>query len=139
MTLPENHARTGEPDSSVGELVKRASEQLSELVRGEMRLARAELAEKGKRAGLGGGLLGGAALIAVIGLQALVATAIALLALAVSVWAAAAIVTGVLFVIAAVLALLGKKQVARAVPPAPEAAIDSVKADVEEIKGRAHR
>ncbi|MCZ4124472.1 phage holin family protein [Streptomyces sp. H39-S7] len=139
MSLPEHNARIGESDSSVGELVKRASEQLSELVRGEMRLARAELTEKGKRAGLGGGLLGGAALIAVIALQALVATAIALLALAVSVWAAAAIVTGALFVIAAVLALLGKKQVARAVPPAPEAAIDSVKADVEEIKGRAHR
>ncbi|MDF9811257.1 phage holin family protein [Streptomyces sp. SPB162] len=139
MSLPENNARIGESDASVGELVKRASEQLSELVRGEMRLARAELTEKGKRAGLGGGLLGGAALIAVIGLQALVATAIALLALAVSVWAAAAIVTGALFVIAAVLAFLGKKQVARAVPPAPEAAIDSVKADVEEIKGRAHR
>lgn len=139
MSLPENNARIGESDSSVGELVKRASEQLSELVRGEMRLARAELTEKGRRARLGGGLLGGAALIAVIGLQALAATAIALLALAVSVWAAAAIVTGALFVIAAVLALLGKKQVARAVPPAPEAAIDSVKADVEEIKGRAHR
>ena len=49
-------------------------------------------------------------------------------------WAAALIVTVVLFVVAGVLALLGKKQVSQAVPPMPEAAIASVKADVDAVK-----
>ncbi|MDB1086425.1 phage holin family protein [Streptomyces sp. ACA25] len=128
---------TGE--DSVGVLVSRASQQLSQLVREEMRLAQAEMTDKGKRFGIGGGLFGAAGLVAFLGLQALVATTIALLALALPVWASALIVTGVLFVIAAVLALMGKKQVGQAAPPMPERTIDSVKADVAEIKERAHR
>ncbi|QEV17470.1 phage holin family protein [Streptomyces alboniger] len=124
---------------SVGQLVEQATTQLSELVRQEMRLAGQEMAEKGKRAGRGGGLLGAAGAISYIGLMALAATAIAALSLALPVWAAALIVTGVLFAVAGVLAAVGRGQLKRAVPPVPQEAIDSVKADVEEIKGRAHR
>ncbi|AYA21404.1 phage holin family protein [Streptomyces alfalfae] len=124
---------------SVGELIERATTQLSDLVRQEMRLAGREMAEKGKRAGRGGGLLGAAGAVSYIGLMALAATAVAALSLALPVWASALIVTGVLFAVAGVLAVMGRGQLARAVPPTPQEAMDSVKADVEEIKERAHR
>lgn len=129
--------RTAEPP--VGELVKRASEQFSDLVRAELRTAQAELVQKGKRAGVGGGLIGGAAAVAYVGLMALAGTFVALLALVLEVWAAALIVTGVLFLVAAVLGLAGRAQMRRAVPPLPERAIDGVRADIDEIKERVHR
>jgi len=123
----------------VSELVQRASHQLTELVRGELRLAQAEMKEKGRRYGKGGGLFGGAGVVGFLMLQALVATAIAALAVPLPVWAAALVVAAVLGVIAGVLALSGKKQVGRAAPPVPEQTIDSVKADVTEIKESAQR
>ncbi|WP_418961560.1 phage holin family protein [Streptomyces tritici] len=126
-------------DEPVSELVQRASQQLTELVRGELRLAQAEMKEKGKRYGKGGGLFGGAGIVGFLMLQTLVATAIAALAVALPVWAAALIVTAVLGVIAAVMAMSGKKQVDQAAPPAPEQTVESVKADVAEIKERAQR
>ncbi|WP_434975047.1 phage holin family protein [Streptomyces collinus] len=123
----------------MGELVQRASQQLSELVRGELRLAQAEMKEKGKRYGKGGGLFGGAGLVGFLMLQALVATVIAAIAVALPVWAAGLIVTAVLGLVAAVMALTGKKEVSQASPPAPEETIENVKADVAEIKESAHR
>ncbi|MFE9399369.1 phage holin family protein [Streptomyces flavidovirens] len=126
-------------EESVGELVSQASQQISQLMREELRLAQAEMTQKGKRFGIGGGLFGGAGMVAFLALQALVATVIAALALVLPLWAASLIITGVLLALAAVLALVGKKQVSQATPPAPEQAIDSVKADMAEIKERAHR
>ncbi|MEU2542630.1 phage holin family protein [Streptomyces iakyrus] len=126
-------------DEPVGELVQRATEQLTDLVRGEMRLARAEMTEKGKRFGKGGGLFGGAGVLGFVTLQALVATAIAALAVPLPVWAAALIVTGVLAVATGLTALAGRKQVRGATPPAPQQTIDNVKADVAEIKESAQR
>ncbi|MFF8967844.1 phage holin family protein [Streptomyces sp. NPDC014995] len=124
---------------TVGELVGQATEQLSRLVRQEIALAKEELAEKGRRAGRGGGLLGAAGAFAYAGLLALAGTGVAALSLALPVWAAALIVTAVLFVIAAVLAVTGRGQLRRATPPTPEEALGSVRADVEEIRERAHR
>ncbi|MFB7243881.1 hypothetical protein CW362_11320 [Streptomyces populi] len=123
----------------MGELVQRASQQLTELVRGELRLAQAEMKEKGRRYGKSGGLFGGAGVVGFLTLQALVATAIAALAVPLPVWAAALIVTVVLGLVAAAMALTGKKQADRAAPPKPEQAIENVKADVAEIKRSAHR
>jgi hypothetical protein len=133
--------RTGNAagDEPVGELVQRATEQLTDLVRGEMRLARAEMTEKGKRFQKGGGLFGGAGVLGFVTLQALVATAIAALAVPLPVWAAALIVTGVLAVATGLTALAGRKQVRGATPPAPQQTIDNVKADVAEIKESAQR
>ncbi|MBB6081867.1 putative membrane protein YqjE [Streptomyces paradoxus] len=130
---------TRSTDEPVSELVQRASQQLTELVRGEMRLAQAEMKEKGKRYGKGGGLFGGAGVVGFLMLQALVATAIAGLAVPLPVWAAALIVTAVLGVIAAIMAMSGKKQVDQAAPPTPEQTVESVKADVAEIKESAQR
>ena len=122
-----------------GELVKRMSEQVSQLVREELRLAQAEMTQKGKRVGLGAGMFGGAGLVAMYGLGALTAMAIAALSLAMAVWIAALIVGVVLLLVAGVLALMGKKQVGQATPMAPERAVESVKADVQHVKVRARQ
>ena len=121
-------------EQSTAELVQRASEQLGRLVRDEIALAKAELAEKGKHAGIGIGLFGGGGVLAVYGLGALIITLIAVLDIVLPLWLASLIVTVTLFAVAGVLALIGKKQVSRAVPPEPVAAIQSVKADVNEVK-----
>ncbi|MGW5615629.1 phage holin family protein [Streptomyces sp. NPDC003877] len=139
MTGTMEHRAVRDEHHSVGELVGQAAEQLSRLVRQEVALAKEELAEKGRRAGRGGGLLGAAGAVAYAGFLALAGTGAAALSLVLPVWAAALIVTGVLFVIAAVLAVVGRGQLRQATPPTPERAIGSVKADVEEIKERAHR
>ncbi|MGW6862487.1 phage holin family protein [Streptomyces xanthophaeus] len=109
----------GPTEEWVGDLVSRASLQISELVREEMQLARAEMTQKGKRFGLGGGLFG---------------AVIAALALLLPVWASALIIAALLAAVAAVMAAAGKKQIAKAGTPASEQAIDSIKADVAEIK-----
>lgn len=124
--------RTGS-EPSTAELVQRATEQVSRLVRDELALARAELTQKGKHAGIGIGLFGGGGALALYGLGALVAATILLLALVLPAWAAALIVAVVLFLIAGVLALVGKKQVSQAVPPMPEATVRSVRADVDTV------
>ncbi|MFJ6558660.1 phage holin family protein [Streptomyces sp. NPDC091412] len=141
--LPVEERSQVEPsvgEHSVGELVHRATEQLSQLVRQELTLAKLELTEKGRRMGRGGELLGAAGAIGYVGLIALAGAAIAALSLVLPVWAAALIVTGVLFAIAGVLALVGRSQLRRAARPVPEEMLGSVKADVEVIKERArHR
>jgi len=135
---PMEQPNTNE-DQSVSELVKQLSTQTSALVRQELKLAQLEMTEKGKRAGIGAGLFGGAGLVAAYGMGALIATIILLLATFLEPWIAALIVTVVLFAVAGVLALTGKKQVEQATPPAPEEAIESTKRDVDEVKGRASR
>jgi len=126
-------------EQSVGDLVQRLSQQTAALVREEMRLAQVELKEKGKRAGIGAGLFGGAGVVALYGGGAAVAGIILLIAQALATWIAAFITAGALFLVAGVMALSGKKQVAQATPPKPDAAIESVQADVAEIKERARR
>jgi hypothetical protein len=127
------------PDASAGELVKHLSEQVSRLIRDELKLAEHEMTRKAKRMGRGAGMFGGSGLVALYGIGCLLAAAIIGLASVLPAWAAALIVGGALLVIAGVAALLGKSQVSKAVPPMPEQTVQSVKADVEEIKERAHR
>jgi len=128
-------AATGS-DPTLGALVNDLTTQVPQLIRSEIRLAQAELTEKGKRAGLGIGMFGGAGIVALYGVGALIATLILLLALAMDAWLAALIVTVVLFAIAGVLALLGKKQVDQATPMAPEMAVEGVKEDIATVKGQ---
>jgi len=115
-------------------LVQKATEQISRLVKDEIALAKAELAEKGKHAGIGVGLFGGGGVLALYGVGALFATLIIVLDLFLPLWLASLIITVVLFAGAGILALLGKNQVTKAVPPEPSAAIASAKADVDEVK-----
>jgi uncharacterized membrane protein YqjE len=121
-------------DQSTSELVQRASEQITRLVRDEIQLAKAELTEKGKHVGIGVGLFGGAGVLVTYGVGALIATLIIVLDLFLDLWLAALIVTAALFLIAGLLALLGKIQVSKASPPEPKEAVASVKADVDQVK-----
>lgn len=145
MSNTQPHVVAGRPagvprtDEPVSELVQHASRQLTELVRGELRLAQVEMKEKGKHYGKGAGMFGGVGVVGFLLLEVLVAAAIAALSLALPVWAGALIVAAVLGVVAAVLAKVGKNQIAQAAPPAPEQAVAGVKADVAEIKESAHR
>ena len=120
------------------QLVSQLSEQMSTLVRDELTLARLEMVEKGKRAGTGAGLLGGAGVVALYGLGALLVTIGAALSLVMPVWVAALIVTVVLFAVAGVAALIGKGQVQKAMPLEPKAARESGKRDVEAVKNAIH-
>ncbi len=126
-------------DASVGELMQKLSQQTATLVRQELQLAQAELKQKGKRAGIGVGLFGAAGVVGLAALGAFVAALILALGEAVAMWISAFIVTAALALVAGVMALIGKGQVAQATPPKPEATIESVQADVAEIKERARR
>jgi uncharacterized membrane protein YqjE len=135
--MAERNGDTEMRDQPVGDLVRQLSEQTTELVRKEVELAKAELAEKGKKAGVGAGMFGGAGLFGFFAFAGLTATLILALATAVEPWLAALIVTVVYAAIAGVLALQGKNRVKEAGPPVPEQAVDSTKEDVEWIKTRA--
>jgi uncharacterized membrane protein YqjE len=111
------------------DLLRELSDQTTQLVRKEIELAKVELSEKGKRAGQGAGMFGGAAVLGALALGALTACAILALATAMAAWLAALIV--------GVVALSGKRQVKRAVPPMPEEAVETTKEDVEWVKQRA--
>jgi uncharacterized membrane protein YqjE len=128
---------TGElHDRPVGELLKELSNQTTTLVRQELELAKAEMAEKGKQAGIGAGMFGGAGLFGVFALAALTTCVIAALATGMDVWLAALIVALVYAAVAAVLALLGRQRTREAAPPAPEQAIESTKEDIQWAKTR---
>jgi len=121
-------------DASLGELVSAISEQTSRLVRDEMRLAQAEMTVKGKKAGLGAGLFGGAGLMSIFGLACFISAAALALSLVLPAWAAALIVGGLLFAVAGVAAMIGKREVSEATPPVPEEAVASVKQDLQVLK-----
>jgi hypothetical protein len=120
--------------ASTGELVGQLSDQVSRLVRDEVRLAEAEVTQKAKRLGIGAGFFGGAGIVALLGLSALVTAAILGLANVLPGWLAAIIVAVVLFAVAGVLALIGKKDVDQAKPPLPTETIASVQADIDTVK-----
>ena len=124
---------------STGELVKRLSEQVSVLVRGELKLAQLEMTRKGKQAGIGAGMFGASGLIALYGVACLLACAILGLSRVLEPWLAALIVGAALLAVSAVAALIGKARLKRAAPLVPAQAADGVKADVNEIRERAHR
>jgi putative superfamily III holin-X len=124
-------------DRSASELLRDLSQQTGDLVRQEMELAKAELRVKGKAAGLGAGMFGGAGLMGLYALGALTAAAILGLAIVLDAWLAALIVGLAYGAVAGFLALTGKKKVEQATPPVPEQAIESSKEDVEWTKERA--
>jgi uncharacterized membrane protein YqjE len=122
-------------DPTLGGLVNQLTTQVPELIRSEMRLAQAEVAEKGKRAGVGIGMFSVAGLLAFFGIAALITTAILALALVLDAWLAALLVGLVLLGAAGIAALAGKKKVAAAGPPVPERAVQGVKDDIATVKG----
>ena len=124
-------------EGSTRDLVQDLSRQTSTLIRQEMRLAQAELSEKGRHAGKGAGMFGGAGLVALYGVGALVAAAILGLATVLEPWIAAAAVGVGLLLVAGILGLTGKRELDEAGPPKPEQAMESVQRDVATVKARA--
>ncbi len=134
---PDGDRPDGDPrEHSIGELVKDLANETSTLVRQEIDLAKAEMTDRGKRAGKGVGMLAAGAAVALLALGALTACLIAVLDLAMPTWAAALIVTAVYAAIAGALLMSGRNQVREAAPPVPEQTIDSVKEDVQWAKTR---
>ena len=134
------HAANGQTQSPedprerpIGELVKDLSQQTSTLVRKEIELAQAELQQRGKVAGKGAGMLGGAAVAGLLALGALTAALIALLDKAMATWVAALIVMALWAIVAFVLAKAGQKSLQQATPPAPQP-IETVKEDIQWAK-----
>jgi uncharacterized membrane protein YqjE len=132
-STPGKHSLHDDP--TLGSLVHDLTQQVPQLVRSEIRLAQAEMTEKGKRAGLGIGMFSVAGLLSFLGLCCLITTAILALAHALPDWLSALIVAVVLLVGAGIAALVGKKEVRQATPPAPQQAIVGVKEDIAVMKG----
>ncbi len=124
---------------STGELVKSLSEQVSVLVRDELKLAQLEMTRKGKQAGVGAGMLGGGGVLAFYGGGCLIACAIIAISRVVPAWLAALIVGAALLAVAGVAALLGRGRLQRAAHPVPEQTVASIKTDVDVIRERVRR
>ena len=138
MTAQHGAPESQTQDQTLGALVHQLTQQVPELIRSEMRLAQAEVAQKGKRAGVGIGMFSVAGLLAFFAFGSIVATAILALSLVVDAWLAALIVALVLLAGAAVAGMVGKNKVAEAGPPAPERAIQGLKEDIATVKGDHH-
>jgi uncharacterized membrane protein YqjE len=121
-------------EQPMGELFKKLSDDLSTLVRQELKLAQVEMTEKGKQAGVGLGMFGGAGLFGLLAALTLTTCVVAALSTQMKVWIAALIVTVVYGAAAGVLALQGKSRVAEATPPVPEQTVETVKEDVQWAK-----
>ncbi len=134
-TSPQPGRQPTTADPTVGALVHDLTQQVSTLVRDEMRLAQAELTQKGKRAGIGIGLFSAAGLLGFFGLAVLITTVVLALALVLPAWLAALVVSVLLFVGAGIAALVGRSNVRQATPPLPEEAIEGIKEDVATVKG----
>ena len=126
-------------EAPTGELVKQLSEQVSMLVRDELKMARLELARKGKFAGFGIGLYGASGLVGLYAIACLLAAVIIAIAGEIRPWLAALIIGLALLVVSAVAAVMGRSRMRRATPPMPGQAVEGTKADVEEVRERMHR
>jgi putative superfamily III holin-X len=135
MAVDDNNGNGSDlRERPIGELLKQLSEETTTLVKQELDLAKAEVAQKGQQAGKGLGMFGGAGLMGLGAFGALTAFFILLLDGAVPNWAAALIVAAVYGAIAGVLALQGRNKLKEATPPVPEQAVESVKEDVQWAK-----
>jgi uncharacterized membrane protein YqjE len=114
------------------------TQQIPDLIRSEMRLAQVEVAEKGKRAGVGIGIFSVAGLLAFFGVATLVATAVLALALVLDAWLAGLVVALLLLAAAGVAAVVAKNKVQAAGPPVPQRAIDGIREDIATVKGQHH-
>ncbi|HLK76978.1 MAG TPA: phage holin family protein [Streptosporangiaceae bacterium] len=137
--ISETSQLSGGSDRSTGELIKLMSEQVSTLVRDELKLAQLEMTRKGKQAGIGAGMMGGGGVIALYGLGCLIACVILAISRELAPWLSALIIGAALMAVAGIVALKGRAKLRQATPPVPEDAVQNVKADVDEIKERTHR
>jgi hypothetical protein len=134
-----NSRPAGADERSAGELVREVTALVPRLVRDEIKLAQVEMAQKGKQMGIGAGAFAGSGLIALYAVGCLLACAIIALSGVIAAWLAALIVGAALLAVSGIAALVGKSKLSKATPPVPREALDSVQADVNEVKEKAHR
>jgi uncharacterized membrane protein YqjE len=124
-------------DASLADLTQQLTEQVTRLAHQEIELAKAEMAQKGRRAGIGAGMFGGAALLGALALALFTACVVAALDHALPLWLAILVVGVVVALAAGLLALAGRTEVRGATPLAPSQATESVKEDIEWVKAQA--
>jgi Flp pilus assembly protein TadB len=126
-------------ERSTGDLVKAVTEQVSVLMRDELKLAQLEVTGKARQAGKGMGMMGGGALIALYGVACLIACVIIAISHSLQAWLSALIIGVALLVVAAIVTAIGRNKMRQGTPPMPTEAVESVKTDVQEVRERAHR
>lgn len=119
---------------SIGTLISQMTDSATRLIKAEIASAKAEMATKAKNAGIGIGLFVGAGVFALYGLGFLLHSAMDGLANVMPLWLAALVVGLVLMILAGILVLVGKKQLARGLPPQPTHAVKSVQSDIAAVK-----
>lgn len=139
MDQVSGSGRPAAEERSTAELVKQVTEQVSVLVRDELKLARLEMTAKGKRAGGGLGMLGGSGLVALYGVGCLIACAVVAISHVLPAWLAVLIVGVALLAVAGITAMAGKRRMRKAMPPVPRQAVSSMRADTEEVRERTRR
>jgi uncharacterized membrane protein YqjE len=112
---------------------------VTDLVKGELELAKLELIEKGKKLGIGAGLIVAALIVLLLFVTMLLTAAVLGLGEVMPPWLAALLVALVLLIVAAVLAFVGYKAVQKALPPKPERAMRGLQRDVNVLKGSGRR
>jgi uncharacterized membrane protein YqjE len=132
--MAHDDASTSGSDPSLADLVGQATSQISTLIRDELTLARLEVAQKARRAGVGGGLLGVAGVLALFGIGLLLTLTVVLLDLVWPLWTAILVVMVLVFAAAGISVLVGRRELSQAAPPLPTETVDSVKADLQTVK-----
>lgn len=130
-------AETETSDQSATELVRTLTLQVSDLLRTELRLARAEMAAKARELALGAGMVATAAILALFGAAAMTAAVVLALALVLPAWASALVVGFALLLLAGAIALVGRARLRRATPPVPTQALNNLQADVDVVRSAA--
>lgn len=137
MTASETTLTDHDSQRSTAELVGDLARQMTALVHHEMELAKVEMTEKSKRAGIGAGLFGGSAVLALLGVACLTTCAIVALDLVLPLWLAALIVGAAYLIVAGIVALIGRTELREATPPVPVGAMESSKEDARWLKTQA--
>jgi uncharacterized membrane protein YqjE len=122
------------PPVPLSELIRRVSDGLSTLVRDELALAWAEMSENTRRVGIGAGLLCAAGVTCFLGAIGVLAAMVLLLAKVMPAWAAALVVGGVLLLMGAAFALIGRGQVRRAGSVVPQSALVAIRVDLDTVR-----
>jgi uncharacterized membrane protein YqjE len=121
-------------ERSLGTIFKELTADFSTLFRSEIALLKLEVRDTVAKLGGGAAMFAGAAFVAIFGLAFLFVTiTLGLVALGVPAWVSSLIVTVVLFILAGVLAMLGKKKFAQ-VNFVPSQSVQQIKTDIESIK-----
>jgi uncharacterized membrane protein YqjE len=131
---------TSRPDrKGLFALISDVPRLVTDLVKGELELAKLELIAKAKKVGVGAGLIVAALVVLLLFVTMLLTAAVLGLGEVMPPWLAALLVALVLLIIAAVLAFVGYKAVQKALPPTPERALHGLQRDVNVLKGNGRR